>query len=96
MMRIEGRSTRKGALTEAVAIGGDVSIREISRSRTGRHWEDEVELGDDGVVFVTDISNSGKHSCFVMCGNALEPLSLEGFESLYGELPCGLPARLHK
>jgi len=88
---ISCRRTKMGASTRTVVLREPAEVRAFNTSRTGRHWEEEVVLGEGGVVFVEDISNSGKHRCYVLGACR----SLEEAEEQFGDLPCGLPARLH-
>jgi len=88
---ISCRSTGMGARTYAEVLRQPVEIVEFNRSRRGNHWEEEISIGEGGVAFVVDISNSGKHRCYVLGACR----SLEEAEKEFGELPCGLPARLH-
>lgn len=61
---IECRSTRMGALTQ-VKDNPNITINIESQSKTGNHWT-EIVSGKDGTQFeVIDISNSGKHNCFI-------------------------------
>ena len=102
---LECRSTGKGAQTEACILSGSASIRIFDLSLTGNHWKEEITWEDDGssniIIFVTDISNSGKHNCYLLnppdmtlpeAESILEVESISGIEIL----PCKLPARLHK
>ena len=63
-MKIEGRSTGRGAYTSARGISGDVKVTERNFSRTGNHWDIFIE--GSGEVEIIDISNTGKHSCCIV------------------------------
>lgn len=53
------RRTGRGAYTTA---HGEV----VERSGTGNHWTEKVVLSPGGKVPVTDISNTGKHRCYML------------------------------
>ena len=57
VVHIDGRRTRRGALTTA---DGEV----VNSSGTGRHWMEKIVLKTGDRIPVTDISNSGKHKCY--------------------------------
>jgi len=80
-----------GAHTGASILKGPVEIVELHRSKTGHHWEEEVTVYEGGTAFIADISNNGTHYCYASPATPLEEVEKE-----FGELPCGLPARLHK
>lgn len=88
---IECRSTGRGARTYAMVLREPATVREFNHSRTGNHWSEEITVGDGGLVFVRDISNSGKHSCY-----CVPEMDLAEVEQEFGGLPCNLPARLHE
>jgi hypothetical protein len=88
---IECRATGRGASTHARVLREPATVREFNRSRSGNHWSEEVTVGEGGLVFVKDISNSGKHSCY-----CVPELDLAEVEQEFGGLPCDLPARLHE
>jgi hypothetical protein len=47
--------------------------RVVSRSRTGRHWVEEIDIRPGDLIAVIDITNSGKHNCyFVSLSDARE------------------------
>lgn len=50
------RQTGMGAYTTA---GG----RAYGHSKTGAHWQEEVEANEGDLIHLTDISNSGHHNC---------------------------------
>lgn len=87
---IECRSTGRGASTQAYALREPATVVEFDHSRTGNHWREEITVEDGGLVFVVDISNTGKHNCYCIPETSLDAVEREGVE-----LPCGLPARLH-
>ncbi len=89
---IECRATGQGARTYAWVVRKPAQVRAFNHSRSGNHWSEEVTVGDGGLVFVQDVSNSGKHRCYCIPERDLA----EAERELDGKLPCGLPARLHK
>jgi hypothetical protein len=58
--RVECRSTRMGAVTRILSD----RVRVVSRSRTGRHWVEEINIHPGEHVPVVDISNTGRHNCY--------------------------------
>jgi len=80
------RHTGMGARTHTEVLREPVEIRVFNRSRRGNHWEEEVSIGEGGIAFVVDISNSGKHRCYLL-GTSM---SLEEAEEQFGELPLDL------
>lgn len=87
---IECRRTGKGAYTHAEVLREPAKVKKFGHSASGNHWREEIVIGDGGLVFLTDISNSGKHRCCTILDRPLAEVEAE-----FGELPCGLPARLH-
>lgn len=87
---LDCRQTDRGAHTSATILRKPASILRFDESRSGNHWSEEIEVGDGGLVFVEDVSNTGKHRCY-----CLPETPLADVETAFGELPCGLPARLH-
>lgn len=85
------RSTGMGARTYATILRQPASIQKANHSKTGNHWVEELLVGEGGLIFVTDISNSGKHSCY-----CIPKTDLKKVERDFGRLPCGLGADLHK
>lgn len=67
---LDCRSTGKGAFTDVVNASEGIIIREFDRSRTGNHWKKEIEFSsNEDAVEIHDISNSGKHSCYLLFGD---------------------------
>lgn len=60
LYQVECRATRMGAVTRILSD----RARVVSRSRTGRHWVEEVDVQPGDYIPVVDISNTGKHSCY--------------------------------
>lgn len=62
---IEGRHTDHGASTTIVAWTNDVEVKIDNVSGSGKHWEETAVGPEDGLIVVQDISNSGKHNCYI-------------------------------
>jgi len=63
-MKLRGRATGMGAETRVRLThehNSNVTIKEYNFSRSGNHWDIEVE--GDGIIDIIDITNSGKHGC---------------------------------
>lgn len=65
------RYTRVGAYTKALVLvnGRAVEPKYTRYSKTGRHGEecwDESTIESADVILVIDISNSGKHYCYII------------------------------
>ncbi|KKN58772.1 hypothetical protein LCGC14_0548670 [marine sediment metagenome] len=82
---IEGRQTRMGALTQ-VKDNPNITIDIVSESKTGNHWT-ELVSGKDGTQFeVIDISNSGKHNCFIA---TLDNKEIDNHHRVFSQnIPC--------
>jgi hypothetical protein len=65
---IDCRDTGHGALTYC-AVWEGAEVRQHSASKSGNHWRETVSLKPDGWVKVIDISNSGKHNCYILRGD---------------------------
>jgi len=68
---VYGRSTGMGAYTSMrvkKVLKGEARVKRYNYSRTGNHWEEALLVKPDteAIVYVTDISNSGKHYCYVL------------------------------
>lgn len=82
---IEGRRTRMGALTQ-VKDNPNITINIESQSKTSNHWI-EIVSGKDGTRFeVIDISNSGKHNCFMAVLDSKADDNYRAISS--GTIPC--------
>jgi len=67
---IECRRTGCGAVTRVAAYSDGVEVRVFARSRTGNHWKEEIIFSaPEDWALIRDISNSGKHSCFLLYGD---------------------------
>jgi len=69
--RIPGRRTGMGAITEVekvIVLRGAIKVRRTEFSRSGNHWVEEIWASPDseGLIFVRDISNSGKDYSYVI------------------------------
>lgn len=63
-MKIEGKRTTTGAQRSVVFChGAEMSVQ--NESQSGNHWE-EIVTGS-GFILVRDISNTGKHYCYMAC-----------------------------
>jgi len=60
---LDCRNTGRGAYT---AFAREHCAKVFDRSRTGNHWKEVVEAEPGDRLFVHDISNSGKHNCYVL------------------------------
>jgi len=56
---LECRSTGKGAIT--TMFGEKYAV-----SRTGNHWKERFYVKEGCRLNVIDISNTGKHNCFIL------------------------------
>lgn len=63
-MKIEGKRTAKGAQRSVMYCHG-VETTVQNMSHTGNHW-DEIVTGS-GFILVRDVSNRGKHYCYLAC-----------------------------
>lgn len=65
---LQCRKTRMGAETKIVLPwldeDGHDRIRVHDVSRTGNHWSENIDLEEGEVVWVRDVTNSGKHECW--------------------------------
>ena len=78
MFTIDCRRTGEGATTFTVKNPA-IKITRYCESKTGNHWLENVE-GKEGSQFsVKDISNSGKHRCFVCI---IDTSAVEGYRVL--------------
>lgn len=75
---ISGRSTGMGAFTTAY---GEV----IRQSKTGKHWDEKVYLGEGETVKLIDITNSGKHHCRLLKNESGELVDVR-----LPKLSCGM------
>lgn len=57
---LEGRRTGQGAYTSCQS-----GVR-FGYSKTGNHWQEKITLEEGESTLVVDISNSGKHNCYVL------------------------------
>lgn len=64
-MKIEGKRTTKGAERRVVFFSKGVGVSAENHSESGRHW-DEIVTGS-GFILVRDVSNTGKHYCYLAC-----------------------------
>lgn len=82
---VDCRATAQGAFTSVVGGSEGVVVRQYDISKTGNHWLESVQwTGSDQWVLVKDVSNSGKHRCYVSHSDgSRKPAIME-----YGRCAC--------
>ena len=63
---LEGRSTSKGAYT---TMNGE----RFEFSKSGTHWMERKPVNVGDKIYITDISNSGKHYCRIIRITEIDP-----------------------
>lgn len=72
---LDCRMTRAGAYTAPANATEGVTIQEFDHSRSGNHWKVKISFQNEtDCVEIRDISNSGKHSCYLIYGDGREEL----------------------
>ena len=85
---MEGRRTGKGAYTQTVIFSirqkKEIQPHKVEHSRTGNHWTNTWFLFPGKYILSKkDISNSGKHNCYI----SLMEVTEEGYELIEGSIP---------
>jgi len=62
------KTSAKRRLEIVKVLRGQVKVVPFNYSRTRAHWEEKLFASDDAeaIVYLIDISNSGKHRCKVL------------------------------
>jgi hypothetical protein len=83
MITIRCRSTGAGAYTYVIH-NRCIKVTAYDHSKTGNHWLESVE-GQDGARFgVKDVSNSGKHNCWI---GIIDSKQKDGYRIIQGTEP---------